>query len=231
MVAEDQSRRHSNFVQLLQNFNAPAQASQYVKVDINWVVDGRPVMFDIKTPADFVASQRDGRLHDQMLHMQSSNPLIYGIYQTGQWYDGCGLDEDAFDNERSRLMSEGATVIECIDTTDIAAARRLASYWRWTRDRFDKIAGYHAPVAIYPDNDFKKNLIFWDKTYRSKVGLIMHFPDVGPTTANSLLEQHALMDILGSSEEGLNHAASNIWLPTRGIGKKTVDRFLEYMHS
>lgn len=231
MVAEDQSRRHSNFVRLLQGFNAPATEARYVKVDINWMVDGKAVMFDIKTPADFVASQRDGRLHEQMQHMQDSKAAIYGIYQTGKWYDGCGLSISAFDNEKARLMTEGAIIIECPENDDVSAAARLADFWRWTRDRMDKIAGYHAPVAMLPDNDHKKGLIFWDKDFRSKVGMIMHFPGVGPATANSLLEQHKLKDILGASEEGLNHAATNIWLPTQGIGKKTVDGFLRYMLS
>ena len=229
MIAADQDRRHGNFVRKLEAFNAQAQAAQYVKVDVNWFVDGKPVMFDIKTPEDFVASTRDGRLHDQMLHMQQANCLIWGIFQVGAWHDFCGMDEASFDNEKVRLQTEGAVFLEVTEQDDLVAARRLASFWRWTRDRMDKLGGYHAPVAIYPDNDLKKHLIFFDKNYRSKVGMVMHIPDVGPVVANSLLEQHPLKDVLGATEEGIIKARDHIWLPTKGIGKKTADGLARYM--
>jgi ERCC4-type nuclease len=231
IVAEDQDRRHDHFAQQLQHFNAPAVPGKYTKVDINWTVNGQPVMFDVKTPLDFVQSHQDERLHNQMRAMKEANCLVMGIYLVGDWNEYCGRDEDTFDNMLARIQHDGADIIRVRSPEH--AARRLASFWRYTRDSlFDKEGSYHIPERIIPSNDMTRDppLIFWDSTFRSQVGMLMHLPNCGAVTANTLREQHPLMQCLGITEEGLE-TAKGLWLATKGIGKKTAEQWETYIRS
>lgn len=232
IVSEEQDRQH-DLVRMISMYNAPAMQAKkgLVKVDINWAVDGEPIMFDIKTPKDLIDSVSDGRLHAQLKSMKDAGCRLAGFFITGAWSESCGRDEDTYENQILRLELEGAKVTRC--ENPFHAGRRVASLWRWTQNNMNQIASFHAPESIMPSNDHTKTppLIFFDETFRSQVGAIMHIPGVGPTTANQLRENHPFMSIWGITEDGLLRAKEEVWLPTKGVGKKTLDAFDRYVHA
>jgi hypothetical protein len=129
--------------------NAPAIAGK-LPIDITWYVQGRGVMFDLKTIPDFIASYMDGRIHSQLTSMQAADNWFYGFMLIGDptSYDGgimvgdssCTWDgfDDAFldiqifggrrahseDNRRVSRPPEGATCGPCGTEDYICAGNR-----------------------------------------------------------------------------------------------------------
>jgi hypothetical protein len=235
-VAADQEResRHTNLVEQLSRYNVPALQALHQPVDLLWVVDGRPVFGELKTPVDLIASYQDGRLHNQVMAMLEVSPLLAFVCIEGSWSDDGdmvggehGWAWDAFDNAVLRLQMDGIKIIHSPSTGE-KTVRRIAALWKWTRDSIDKVGSYHSPTAIEAFNVPDKNIWFYDATVRSHAGMLMHLPDCGIVTAHALRDAHPLMDILGITEEGLARA-KRIWVTTKGIGKKTIAKWEEYL--
>lgn len=231
----DKKRRYS-LTEKLKTFNVPAVAGMHIPVDLMWTVDGIPVLFDIKKVSDFIASYCDGRIFKQVTAMQNSGCAYFGFLieddesQDPHMVGGLhGWQWDAFDDAVLDVqIYSGAKIVR--SPGEQWTPRRVAALWRWSGK--DRTSSWMAPVPIEANNDWTHNppVIFYDETFRSQVGLIMHLPGMGLVTANDLREKHKFMEILGITEEGLA-SAKQLWLSTKGIGTKKVNAWEHYIRS
>ena len=241
MVAQDQDqvdkKRRYSLVKELSGFNVPAMSAMHIPVDLMWTVDGQTVMGEIKKTKDFMASYLDGRFYKQIVAMQSAGCIFYFVliehdmdedenYVGGQH----GWTYDQFDNAILDLEVYGG--IKVVNSpSEHCTPRRIAAVWRYTGK--DNNSAWQAPVPLEAHADLTrkdKPIIFFDETYRSHVGMVMHLPGAGLVTANDLNEQYTLMQILGITEEGLADAKAR-WLALRGIGEKKAKAWEEYLRA
>ena len=92
---EDAKRRRldgESLVKAISSLNVPSVPALHLPIDVMWTVDGQPVACDIKTPADFIASYMDGRLHDQITAMQSMECKWFFLLLEGDpWSEDGGI--------------------------------------------------------------------------------------------------------------------------------------------
>ncbi len=246
IVAQDQDqvdkKRRYSLTTELAAFNVPSYPGLHIPVDLFWTVDGKPVEFDIKKVSDFIASYQDGRIYKQINAMKEAGCAYYGFlieeerddedeYTSPTMVGGLkhGWDWDSFDAAVLDVQIYGGCVI-ARSPGERYTPRRVAALWRWSGK--DRTSAWAAPVPIEATNDFTRSphIIFYDETYRSQVGTLMHLPGMGLVTANDLKEKHTFMELLGITEDGLA-AAKAIWESTKGIGPKKMQAWLDWIHA
>lgn len=188
-----------------------------IPVDLEWLVDGKPVMYDIKTPSDLIASAEDGRLHSQMESMKSRECVDFGFLVYGtESFDGVTVGYakhawplERYDNLKWSLQQEGASIVHARDNRLV---QRIAGMYK--RLGRESTGSWHAPT---PHRNLSNR--YTDKTYRTQVELLMGLPGMGEKRANDLLDRWPIMDILGITPEGLGLAHAR-WMKVPGIGAK-----------
>jgi ERCC4-type nuclease len=238
IVAQDQDhidkKRRYSLVTELKKFNVPSNTSTSIAVDLFWTVDGDVCMFDIKKTKDFIDSYTDGRIYKQITAMKEANAKYWGFLiededDTNPNFVGGkhGWSWDAFDDAVYDVqVFGGANIVR--SPGEKYTPRRVAALWRWTGK--DRASGWAAPVPEEATSDFKRGIIFFDESYRSQVGTLMHLPGCGLITANDLREQYSFMELLGITEEGLERA-QELWAAVRGVGKKKVEAWLRFIRA
>ena len=230
IVAEDQDKRHLKDVGILltdqlTHMNTPSKAGK-LPVDLMHTVDGRPVMGDLKTIDDFIASYTDGRLHSQITSMQNAHCWFYYLCIIG---DPTSEDGGYFVGERQWTWDQFEDAVESVQVhggvkilrapSKALVARRLAAHWKWTGK--EDAPSWHSPVPAEAYNDFKNDIIFYDETYRSQTSSLMHWPGFGLKTAKQVRDSMAFMECWGITEEGLETSNKRL-LAIKGIGPKMV---------
>ena len=244
MIAADQDRRYKTFslVEHLKSFNVPAMSSLYLPVDVVWTRDSEAILFDIKTIDDFIASYTDGRFYSQIKSMHEANCWMFGILIV--------LEEGAYSRDPGHLIGTsphawtwdqfmdakldleqlgGVKITEAAGKLQLA--KRIAAIWHWTGK--DEAASWCSPFPIQAFNDLTNRdnpIIFYDEMFRNHVGTLMHIPGVGLKTANDLRTQFSLMDLLGTTEEGIAIAKEK-WAAIKGVGPKTVRSFEKWIRA
>lgn len=215
----------TTLVEDIQRNNAPAVAGK-LPIDISWFVEGRPVMFDLKTIPDFVASYVDGRIHSQIKSMQAANCFFFGFMLIGDpiSFDGGvmaadtawtwnGLDDAILDVE----VFAGAKIMRAPSKERLA--HRIAGLWNWTGK--DEFSGWQAPISIHAENNFKEDIVFFDETFRGQVGAMMHWPGFGLKNAKNARDAMTFMEAWGITEEGLVASTERL-RQIKGIGPKML---------
>jgi len=181
-------------------------------------------MWDIKTPVDVVASAMDGRLHSQLVAMESRDCLVYGfIIEGNDTLDGVtvGYGMHAWAHERydDLLLSvqcEGAKIVRSATVERVAS--RIAALYRWTAK--DDHVSWRAPVKP----SYTLNRMYGDTQYRDTVvGLMGLLPGCGEARANDLLDKWTVAEIL-DHEHGPER-----WGSVRGIGPKLTAAWLQVL--
>lgn len=229
-VVDHVTNRRRELVAQLQLLGAAANRIGTMAVDVAWAAAGRPCMWDLKTPEDFMASAQDGRLHYQMEAMRKADPLLFGFVIEGSWgadgvvigYGPHAWSWERFDNLVLSVQCEGAKIIHSSSPTN--SARRLFSLYQWTGKT--ETGSWHAPSKPAPVLHDR----YTDLDYRKHVEALMANPGLGEKRANDLLDRYSYMDILGITEDGLRTALHR-WEGVPGIGKKIVAQTEQFLRA
>ena len=216
-VHEDAKRTHKvrrDLVEKLERTGVPVTRSeQPLPVDIIWTVDGQPCMFDIKTPADVIASVADGRLHSQLAAMEAKGCLLHGFIIEGKdsedgvtvGYGSHAWPVERYDNLLLSVQCEGAKVVR--STSPARTARRIAELYRYS-GKADR-GSWRAPMKPH----YTHNRMYGDEAFRRAVeGLMSLFPGCGEQRANDLLDRLTVREVLSDSGER--------WITVPGVGPK-----------
>lgn len=204
-------------VDALAAINVRARRVNRQGVDIVWTSGGQFCMFDMKTAEDVIASVDDGRLHRQVVDMQSRDCLMWGFLIEGPdsrdgitvGYGTHAWTIERYDNLLLSLQNEGAKIIR--SPSQQRTPQRLASVYTYSaREEHSSI---HKPT---PHKVLHNR--YTDRTWRSHIEFLMGFPGLGENKANDLIDRWPLTDVLGISPEGLAEAKRR-WLSVPGIGK------------
>lgn len=207
-----------------------------IPIDLMWTtIDGKPVMGDLKKPADLIASALDGRLHNQTSIMHG--PDTYGFILLEA--DGVGYDSgrmvgnkykhwtwEQFDGLLQSLQEEGIIVVR--SANERLTGKRIAYLYRRLNDL--SRGSWHKPVPILPPA-----VDFLDVAYREKVGFLMHVGrdgkggrGMGQVNAERLLQEFGLMGTLGITNETLEEALTR-WKNVKGVGPKSIIQWKKWL--
>lgn len=222
IVAKDEDR-HTGMVESLSRLNVPARAGD-IPVDYLWVSNrGLTWSGDNKTVPDLIASVGDGRLHNQTQFMKRTGGMGFLLIE-GYHTDGYMVDKwthEAFWDLLQSLQCEGIHVD--MSAGEKYTPKRLAALYNWSNKK--EVGSWHQPVVLMPPVEG-----FLDEEYRSKVGMLMHLPGMGPKRAEELLRAYGLMGTLGMNYEGVQ-IAQDRWKAVKGIGPKLAERWRKYFVS
>lgn len=212
----------------LKTLGVPVELKNNLGVDITWVSGGELCMWDLKTAEDLIKSVDDGRLRSQVATMQKRNTLMCGFVIEGvESEDGVTVgygpyswEWERYDHLKLSLQGEGMKFVYCPDRRRIA--QRLFALYKYSAK--DEHNSWIKPTA-------HKTLHhrYTDKTWLAQVEMLMSWPGLGEDKANNLLDRYTVMDIYGSSAEGVAIARKR-WEAVPGIGTTLVKRWDDFLH-
>ena len=158
-------------------------------------------------------------LYGFIIELPEKNTLLVGNDNHTWPFEG-------YDDALLSIQKAGAKILHALhDRVD----KRIAMLYNYSAKEED--SGWTHPVPIIPASDFRPGgIVFVDRTFRSHVGEIMHWPGMGVKTANQLLEDYTFMEVTGRTEEGLENA-KKLWIAQKGVGKTLVQNWEDYIRA
>ncbi len=179
-------------------------------------------MGENKTPADLIASVRDGRLYKQLESMKDA--AIRFILIEGEWsHDGGHTVAEAphswmwdqFDNLLASIQAEGVVVLH--SPSEKYTARRLAAFYEYTGKE---------EHGSWKNLERAKPKASRSKLFDAQVAMLMSLPGCGQKKAEGLVKEYGLTDSLGITD--LDMAVSR-WRAMKGIGPKLSEKWRSFL--